>query len=484
MRPALSAIRNRGLLSGPSRELPLSTANDFDHISKREEGLQRKLTAGQMSMIAIGGAIGTGLFLGSKFAIGLAGPSVILSYTISGFITLLLMGCLAEMTIAHPTSGSFGAYAEHYISPLAGYLVRWAYWTCIVMGVGTEVTAIADYMQFWFTGVPPWIWIVLFSGALIGVNAWSVKTFGTVEYWFSTIKVLAIVGFILLGAWVVWGTGNPDFGVRHLTAHGGFFPKGLWGMWVAVVISIFSYLSIEMIAVAAGEAERPVEAVRKAFRATLARLVLFYLLSLLIILCIVPWDRIGEGSSPFVTVMQAIGIPYAAGDPQLRRDRGGAVGDEQHALHHDAHDVQPVAGRRRAGAPGRVERPRCPDQRPGAVHDRHRPRRRGLRALPGEGLHPDGVAVDVRRDVHVDDDLRDALLLPAPSRPERRAGPAVQDEVLSGDHPSRRRPDARGARDDGLHRDLPHDPGVRRPVPRSSGDELPLPPPPGAVAPA
>ena len=291
----------------------MTTANDFDHISKRETGLQRKLTAGQMSMIAIGGAIGTGLFLGSKFAIGLAGPSVILSYTISGFITLLLMGCLAEMTIAHPTSGSFGAYAEHYISPLAGYLVRWAYWTCIVMGVGTEVTAIADYMQFWFTGVPPWIWIVLFSGVLIGVNAWSVKTFGTVEYWFSTIKVVAIVGFILLGAYVVWGTGNQEYGVRHLTAHGGFFPNGVWGMWVAVVLSIFSYLSIEMIAVAAGEAERPAEAVRKAFRATLARLVLFYLLSLLIILCVVPWDRIGEGNSPFVTVMQAIGIPYAAG---------------------------------------------------------------------------------------------------------------------------------------------------------------------------
>jgi len=291
----------------------VNTATDFDHISKREAGLHRRLTAGQMSMIAIGGAIGTGLFLGSKFAIGLAGPSVILSYTISGFITLLLMGCLAEMTIAHPTSGSFGAYAEHYISPLAGYLVRWAYWACIVMGVGTEVTAIADYMRFWFTGVPSWVWIVLFPGVLVGVNARSVKTFGSVEYWFSTIKIVAIVGFILLGAYVVWGSGNPDFGIRHLSGHGGFFPKGVWGMWVAVVISIFSYLSVEMIAVAAGEAERPAEAVKKAFRATLVRLVLFYLLSLLVILCIVPWDRIGEGNSPFVTVMQVLRIPYAAG---------------------------------------------------------------------------------------------------------------------------------------------------------------------------
>ena len=290
----------------------MDTSNGFEHIAQREAGLHRRLTAGQMSMIAIGGAIGTGLFLGSKFAIGIAGPSVILSYAISGFITLLLMGCLAEMTIAHPTSGSFGAYAEHYISPLAGYLVRYAYWACIIMGVGTEVTAIADYMRFWFTGVPSWTWIVLFPGVLIAVNAWSVRTFGSVEYWFSTVKVWAIVAFVLLGTYVVWGAGNPEFGIRHLTAHGGFFPRGVWGMWVAVVISIFSYLSVEMIAVAAGEAERPAEAVKRAFRATLLRLVLFYLLSLVIILTIVPWDRIEDGNSPFVTVMQALRIPYAA----------------------------------------------------------------------------------------------------------------------------------------------------------------------------
>jgi amino acid transporter, AAT family len=291
----------------------MSAPESFDHITDREAGLQRRLTSGQMSMIAIGGAIGTGLFLGSKFAIGLAGPSVILSYGISGFITLLLMGCLAEMTVAHPTSGSFGAYAEHYVSPLAGYLVRYAYWMCIVMGVGTEVTAIADYMRFWFAGVPPWIWIVIFPAMLIGVNALSVKAFGSVEYWFSAIKVTALVVFVLLGGYLVWGTGNPDFGLRHLTEHGGFFPKGLWGMWVAVVLSIFSYLSVEMIAVAAGEAERPVESVKKAFRATLGRLVVFYLLSLLIILTIVPWDRIDAGGSPFITVMQALRIPYAAG---------------------------------------------------------------------------------------------------------------------------------------------------------------------------
>ena len=129
--------------------------SSFQDIKDREQGLQRRLSAGQMSMIAIGGAIGTGLFLGSKFAIGFAGPSVVLSYAIGGLITLLLMGRLAEMTVAHATSGSFGAYAEHYVSPLAGFLVRYSYWACIVLAVGTEVTAVAEYMRFWFPDTPP-----------------------------------------------------------------------------------------------------------------------------------------------------------------------------------------------------------------------------------------------------------------------------------------------------------------------------------------
>ena len=258
-------------------------------------------------MLAIGGAIGTGLFLGSSFAIGFAGPSVILSYAIGALIALMLMRCLAEMTVAHPTSGSFGAWAEFYVSPLAGYLVRYAYWSCIVFAVGTEVTAIAVYMRFWFPGTPGWLWILGFSAVLIGVNARNVKIFGAVEYAFSSLKVTAILLFILLGAITVSGTGLANY-----TAYGGFFPKGVWGMWVAVIVSIFSYLSIEMIAVAAGEAEDPQRAITKAFQSTVARLVIFYLLTLGIILAIVPWPDSGKGESPFVTVMARSHVPYAA----------------------------------------------------------------------------------------------------------------------------------------------------------------------------
>src|SRR5215469_7358917 len=291
----------------------------FEEIIERERGLRRSLSARRLTMIALGGAIGTGLFLGSGFAISLAGPAVLLSFAVGALIALLLMGCLAEMTVAHPTSGSFGAYAEYYLGPLAGFLVRYAYWTSIVLGVGTEVTAVALYMHFWFPASPGWPWIVGFSALLVLVNARSVNIFGAIEYWFSAVKVTAIVLFIVLATFIVFrapgtlagATGAAGF--HHYTAHGGFLPHGVWGAWVAVIVAIFSYLSIEMIAVAAGEAAQPEIAVMRAFRATVARLILFYLLTLALILAIVPWTAAGVDESPFVKVMRALQVPAAAG---------------------------------------------------------------------------------------------------------------------------------------------------------------------------
>ena len=294
----------------------------FDTITEREEGLRRDLSARQLSMIAIGGAIGTGLFLGSGFAIGFAGPAVLLSYLIGAVIALLLMGCMCEMTVAHPTSGSFGAWAEFYVSPLAGFLVRYAYWAGVVFALGTEITAIAVYMQYWFPVVPGWIWIGGFTLVLVIVNAFNVKLFGAVEYGFSALKVLAIVVFLILGAWVVFaathgggGDASNPIGFRNYTAFGGFFPKGVWGMWVAVLVSLFSYFSIEMIAVAAGEAKDPRRAIKQAFGATMFRLAFFYLLTLALVLAIVPWNQMAAGKtqSPFVTVMQRTHIAGAAG---------------------------------------------------------------------------------------------------------------------------------------------------------------------------
>ncbi|MGP9783751.1 amino acid permease [Glutamicibacter sp. AOP12-B1-11] len=286
-------------------------SSSLERIKNREAGLSRQLSAKQLSMIALGGAIGTGLFLGSKFAISFAGPSVIISYAIGGFIAVLLMGALAEMTVAHSTTGSFGAFAEHYINPFTGFMLKYLYWSCIVLAVGTEITAVGDYMQMWFPEVPPIIWVVGLSVLLIGVNMFNVKAFGTLEYWFSAVKVFAIVAFILLAAILVFGKTDPSYGLGNYTAGEGFFMGGIQGVWFAVVLSIFSYLSIEMIAVAAGEAKEPESAVKKAFKVTLLRLFLFYLLTLSLILAIAPVDEILQGDSPFVTVMQVIGIPFA-----------------------------------------------------------------------------------------------------------------------------------------------------------------------------
>ncbi|WP_088072471.1 amino acid permease [Gottfriedia luciferensis] len=284
--------------------------NDIGH----EKGLKRELKTSQLTMIAMGCAIGTGLFLGSGLAIKTAGPSVLLSYAIGAFIVLLLMGCLAEMTVAHPTSGSFGTIAEKYIHPMAGYLVRYSYWVAQVLAVGVEVSAIAVYMKYWFPGVPGIVWITFFAAVLIYINATSVNTFATFEYWFSMIKVSAIVGFILLGAYVLFGgTAHPNIGAENLVNDGGFMPFGYWGMWVAVFISLFSFLGTEMIAVTAGEAKEPDIAVPKALKATVFRLTIFYVLTIAIMLMIVPWKSAGVDESPFVKVMEILNIPFASG---------------------------------------------------------------------------------------------------------------------------------------------------------------------------
>jgi AAT family amino acid transporter len=285
----------------------------FATILDREEGLHRDLSTGQLSMIAIGAAIGTGLFLGSGFAIGFAGPSVLVSYVIGAILALLIMGCLAEMTIAHPTAGSFGVYAEHYISPLAGFMVRYVYWSSLVLAIGTEITAVAIYMNYWSPNIPGWYWIASFSAGLIGVNLINVKVFGSVEYIFSFIKIAAIVLFIILGARLVFTAPvGSGVGFSNYVSHGGFFPKGLTGTWIAVIPACFSYLGIEMIAVAAGEAKSPQIAVSRAFRLTFVRLLFFYLMTLGLMLAIIPWSAASTQESPFVKVMEATHISGAA----------------------------------------------------------------------------------------------------------------------------------------------------------------------------
>jgi AAT family amino acid transporter len=284
-----------------------------DEISQREAGLQRGLTAGQMGMIAIGGAIGTGLFLGSGYATNIAGPSILISFAIGAVISILLIGCLAEMTVAHPTAGSFGASAERYIGPWAGFLVRYTYWAGMVLAIGPEISAVDIYMRYWMANSPPGLWAAVIAVALISANALNVKVFGAIEYVFSSFKITAIVIFILVASYIVFFTNHPGIGFNNYVSNGGFMPHGFLGTWNATLIAVFSYTSIEMIAVAAGEASDPRRAIVVAFRGTVLRLVLFYLLSIALMLAIVPWQQAGQGGSPFVRVMEIINIPGAAG---------------------------------------------------------------------------------------------------------------------------------------------------------------------------
>jgi AAT family amino acid transporter len=268
-------------------------------------------------MLAIGGAIGTGLFLGSSLAVHTAGPAVILSYIMGACITLLLMGALSEMAVAHPTAGSFGVYAELYWNAWAGFTVRYTYWAAQVIAIGGEATAIAIYCQWWFPNTPKWIWIFGFSVALVSINARSVGAFGSFEYWFSMIKVVAIVLFVVFGMALLLGISpRPAIGFSNITAHGGFAPFGFKGAWMAMVFVIFSYLGTEVVAISSGEAKDPQVAVPRAMRTMVFRLILFYLGAIVVLISIVPWTQIQPGSgitaSPFVKVFSLIGVPAAA----------------------------------------------------------------------------------------------------------------------------------------------------------------------------
>ena len=286
-------------------------------IAARESGLKKSLSRGQITMIGLGGAIGTGLFAGSAVAIGYAGPAVMVSYAIAGFAALVMVLSLSEMAVVHPAAGSFGVYAETYLNPWAGFVVRYTYWVSQVLAVGGEAVAVGLYMTFWFPGTPVWLWSVGFAAALLFVNSRSVKHFGTFEYWFALIKVVAIIAFIILGVAGILGLGRPAVGLHNLTGlPGGFMPHGFKGVWLGVILGILAFNGIEVIAVTSGEAENPQKVIPAALRSMGFRLFAFYILALGVIVTFVPWTSVGAKAitgSPFVTVFATSGIRQAAG---------------------------------------------------------------------------------------------------------------------------------------------------------------------------
>lgn len=286
-------------------------------IAPQEQGLHKSLGRAQMVMIGLGGAIGTGLFAGSTLAIAYAGPAVLLSYAIAGFIAVVMVLSLSEMAVMLPTAGSFGVYAETYLNPWAGFVVRYTYWAAQVIAVGGEAVAVGAYMGYWYPKVPVWMWSIGFAVALLYVNSRSVKSFGSFEYWFALIKVIAIVLFIILGLAAIFGVGEAPVGLHNVIGlSGGFMPKGLQGVWTAVILGVLSFNGIEVIAVTSGEAADPRTSIPAALRTMVVRLFLFYILALFVVIAFAPWTATGSDvvtASPFVQVLRRNGIAQAAG---------------------------------------------------------------------------------------------------------------------------------------------------------------------------
>jgi len=288
---------------------------EAEALIARERGLKRALTSRQLTMIGLGGAIGTGLFMGSGIAIAYAGPGVLVSYAIAGLIALAVMYSLSEMAVAHPTAGSFGTYADLYVSPWIGFLVRYTYWACQVVAIGGEAIAIGQYLTFWFPNLPVWSSALAAGAAIFYVNSRSVANFGTAEYWLSMVKVTAVIAFILFGLAAITGIGSPAIGFTNYSVDGGPFPHGFGGIWMAVVVGIFSFTGTEVIAVTAGEAQNPSVSVPRAMKTMLFRLALFYFLALAVVLAVVPWSHSGATivtQSPFVKVFASFGLASAA----------------------------------------------------------------------------------------------------------------------------------------------------------------------------
>ncbi len=278
--------------------------------------LKRSMTAGQMEMISLGGAIGVGLFMGSTSTIKWTGPSVLLAYMFVGLILYIVMRALGEMLYVSPGTGSFADYATEYISPLAGYLAEWAnVFQYIVVGI-SEVVAATEYLKFWWPEISVfWSGIIIIAFLLLA-NLASAKAYGTLEFWFAMIKVVTIVIMIILGLLVillgVGNHGNP-LGFSNLWSHGGFFTGGIKGFFFSMAIIAGSYEGIELIGISAGEVANPQEAIVKSVKSVLWRILIFYVGAIFVIVTIYPWNQLSNIGSPFVETFTKVGITAAAG---------------------------------------------------------------------------------------------------------------------------------------------------------------------------
>ncbi|MER7857721.1 MULTISPECIES: amino acid permease [Amycolatopsis] len=267
-----------------------------------------------VTMLAISGAIGAGLFVGTGAGIKTAGPGILLSYVVAGLLMVLVMRMLGEMAAAEPSSGSFSVYAEKALGRWAGFTVGWLYWSLLVVVVAAEATAAAGIANGLLPGVPQWTWVLLFMAVLTVVNLFAVRSFGEFEFWFGAIKVTAVVAFLVLGTLAVFGIlpGTTPVGLSNLTGHGGFLPNGLQGVLTGLLAVAFSFGGMELVTIAAAESDDPAGSIRRTTRTVIVRLLLFYIGSVALMVLLLPWESASANTSPFVTILDKVGVPSAA----------------------------------------------------------------------------------------------------------------------------------------------------------------------------
>lgn len=286
------------------------------HLETMENNkLKRGLSPRHIRFMAIGSAIGTGLFYGSADAIKMAGPSVLVAYILGGIAAYIIMRALGEMSVENPSAGSFSRYAQENLGPLAGYITGWTYvFEILIVGIA-DVTAFGIYMGLWFPAVPHWIWVLGVVLLICAINLMSVKVFGELEFWLCFFKIATIVVMIVAGLGIIiWGIGNGGHptGIHNLWSNGGFFSHGWLGMIMSLQMVMFAYGGIEIIGITAGEAKDPEKSIPRAINSVPVRILVFYVGTLFVIMSIFPWNQVGTNGSPFVITFQNMGITAAA----------------------------------------------------------------------------------------------------------------------------------------------------------------------------
>ncbi|MGW9137389.1 amino acid permease [Streptomyces sp. NPDC055681] len=279
----------------------------------QQEPLSHGLKQRHLTMLGLGGVIGAGLFVGSGAGIAVAGPGIVVSYLIAGALAMLVMRMLGEMSAAIPASGAFSVHAERALGRWAGFSVGWLYWFLLVVVLAVEATAAAQIAHGWVPGVDQWAWVLAFMVVFTVTNLTAVKNFGEFEFWFAALKVTAIVIFLMLGLLAVFGL-LPDtdpVGLTNLTGQGGFLPNGWGGVVSGVLTVVFAFGGLEVVTIAAAETDNPARAVGRAVRSAVVRILFFYVGSMLVIVTVLPWTAQQAGLSPYVKVLDAIGVPSA-----------------------------------------------------------------------------------------------------------------------------------------------------------------------------